>query len=122
MSSFSGHDLFSSGPHEFAAGALSLRHVLHESPGALGVQLSNHGRHGRGITQTGELLGDDAAQVQSQINAIEALLDGQAHELADEHGQSWPDTVMLSIEVIKQQRIAARWRATYRIQYLQLTP
>ncbi len=122
MSSFDGQDLFSSGPHRFHVGGLSLRHVLHESPGSRGVQLDDHGVQGRSITQKGDLLADNAPQMLTLTQAIEAKLDGLAHDLIDDADQTWRNTVMLSFEPQPLQAVGARWRVSYEINYLQVTP
>jgi hypothetical protein len=119
---FDDENLFDSGPNRLTPGGLSLRHVLHETPGADGVQLTAHGRPGRAITQTGELMADDAAAMQSLTEAIEGKLDGQAHTLADTDGPTWPDVVMLSFEPQAVTRIGARVRLGYTIHYLQVNP
>ncbi len=122
MSSFDAQDLFSSGPHRFHIGGLSLRHVLHETPRSRGVQLSSQGVHGRAITQTGDLLADDPTQMRNLTDAIESKLDGHSHELIDVTGRSWPNTVMISFDPQPLARVGTRWRTPYRINYLQATP
>jgi len=122
LSLFNGQDLFSSGPHEFRVGELSLRHTLHEMPGGRGVQLNHLGRHGRSIAQAGDLVADNPDQMRIFTEAIESELDGVSHELIDEVARAWPNTVMLSFEVGPLTRAGTRWRQSYQIKYLQLTP
>jgi len=122
MSSFGDQSLFDSGAHVFRVGGLSLRHVLTETPGGRGVQLTSQGRSGRAIEQTGTLIADDVETLDAMRAAIEALIDGQTHELIDDTGRRWPQTVMLSFEPGAAGRLGTRWQAAYRIQYLQVTP
>lgn len=122
MLSFDGENLFDSGPHRLHVGGLSLRHVLHEAPGGEGVRLTSHGRPGRSLTQTGELVADDATALAALTDAIEHKLDGQARTLAEDGGPSWANVVMLSFEPEAAQRVGTRVRIGYRIQYLQVTP
>jgi hypothetical protein len=122
MSAFADQDLFRSGPHRFHVGGLALRHALQQSPAGEGVQLCAQGHAGRAITQTGDLVADDPVALQTLVSAIEALLDGQAHDLVDDLGRLWPDTVMLAFEPDAPRRLGPRWAVAYRIQYVQLTP
>ena len=122
MSLFDGQDLFSSGPHRFEAGGLELRHAMHESPGSDGVAVSGQGRNGRAITQTGELVADSSAALRTLAEAIEARLDGLPHNLVDDNDRIWSDTVMLLFDARSTQRLGRRWKLSYRIEYLQVTP
>ncbi|MCC7145157.1 MAG: hypothetical protein IT443_01790 [Phycisphaeraceae bacterium] len=122
MSRFNGQDLFGSGGHEFEVGGLSLRHVLQESPGGLGVRVVGQGRGGREIRQSGELRADTPAKLEALMGAIEEQLDGLAHELSDGQGQVWAQTVMMSVERGTTERLGPRWKMEYRITYLQVRP
>lgn len=120
MSLFDGQDLFGSGPHRFQIGGLSLRHVLQEVPGGQGVQLSGLGRHGRSILQSGHLVADDSKRMCELTAAIESKLDGLAHELVDDQGRSWPNTVMIRFDPGPEERVGMRWHRAYRVEYLQI--
>jgi len=122
MGNFGGQDLFGSGPHEFRVGGLSLRHVITETPGGRGVRLTDQGRNGRAIEQTGALIADDIETLGELRQAIEEMIDGQIHDLVDHLGRCWSQTVMLSFEPEVATRVGARWQVKYRIQYLQVTP
>ena len=122
MSSFDGENLFRSGPHAFQVGGLSLRHVLLETPGGRGVRLSDQGKHGRSITQFGQLVADDPTAMQAIIEAIEAKLDGRPHTLVDDANRPWPHTVMIGFEPEAMRRVGCRWRLAYQVTYLQLKP
>ena len=122
MSTFDGEDLFGSGPHRFHVGGLSLRHVLNETPGSRGIQLSHLGHHGRSISQVGDLIADDPGQMQALLSAIEAKLDGKIHTLIDDVGRAWMNTVMLSLDLKPMTRVGIRWQNPYSIQYIQTMP
>ncbi|MCE9590163.1 MAG: hypothetical protein K8S99_06530 [Planctomycetes bacterium] len=122
MSSFDGKNLFSTGPHRFEVRGVELRHSTHEAPGSLGVRVGPQGVSGRTIFQTGHLIADDATALRELTSAIEAMLDGLAHELIDDLGRSWPQTVMLAFRLKTVERLGPRVRVPYRIEYLQLTP
>ena len=122
MSLFGGEDLFNSGSHNFHIGGLSLRHVLNETPGSRGVQISSLGQHGRSIEQQGDLLADDPDKLRLLTDAIEMKLDGLSYTLVDHFNRSWLNTVMLVFDPSPEIRLGARIKVSYRIQYLQLVP
>jgi len=122
MCTFDGETLFTSGECSLQVGGLSLRHILVESPGGRGVQLSHLGHHGRLIKQDGYLVADTPSAMQEQYTGIETKLDGQAYTLSDGMGRSWSNTVMLSFNPEPIKRHGARWRGVYEINYVQLTP
>ena len=107
MSTFNGQNLFASGPHTFQVGGLSLRHVLQETPGGRGMRLSAQGQHGRSITQMGQLLADNPVAMQTQMQTIETLLDGQPYTLVDDTNRSWSHTVMLAFEPKVMRRLGS---------------
>lgn len=119
MSLFDGNDLFSSGPHRFQIGGLSLRHVLHGTPQSQGVHITATGRHGRSIHQTGTLVADSPTQMTAQRTAIESKLDGRAVTLVDGQDRAWPNTVMLSFEPEQLTRAGNRYKLDYQVHYLQ---
>lgn len=120
MSSFDGQALFDSGPYQFHVGGMSLRHVVQDTPGGMGVRLSDLGTKGRAIVQEGDLIADDMGALQGLIDAVEAKVDGLAHELIDDQDRSWPGVVMLAFEPQPVTRLGPRWRVRYRIEYLQV--
>lgn len=120
MSSYGGKDLFGSGPHTFTVHGLSQRHAEHEQPGVDGVQITAMGRTGRSIDQSGTLLADDIASLQSQLDAIEAAMTGEAGELVDHFGRSWPDVLMLEFKPAGVRRVGVRLAADYTVRYSQV--
>lgn len=119
---FDGDALFSSGPCRLHVGGLALRHVLLDSPGGRGVRVSPQGTRGRAITQTGVLLADTADEMRELARRIEAKLDGHAHDLVDEAGALWANTVMLSFDPGEMTGLGPRRRMDYTITYVQVLP
>lgn len=122
MSRYHEQELFRSGPHRFHVHGLSQRHATHEQPGADGVRVTVMGRTGRSIDQSGTLLADTAQQLQQQIDAIEAAMDGQPVELIDDFSRVWPGVVMLGFKPQPIRRVGLRLAVDYIIHYLQVQP
>jgi hypothetical protein len=122
MATFDSEQLFGSGPTRFKIGAVELRHAVQQPPGSLGVRLDSQGTQARKITQGGSLIADSSAQLQALADSIEAKLDGLPHTLVDGLGRVWSDTVMLRFDADEFVRVGARWKASYRVEYLQVFP
>ena len=122
MSSFDGQDLFSSGPHRFEVGGLTLRHAEQAAPGGDGAAVVGQGRSARTIVQHGELLADSAAFLRELTALIEAKLDGLEHELIDDAGRLWSNVVMVKFEPEVMKRIGTRLGVSYRVEYVQVKP
>lgn len=122
MSLYDGQELFAGGPHRFHVHGLAQRHVTHEQPGADGVRVTVMGRTGRSIDQTGTLLADTVEQLQRQIDAIEAAMDGQPAELVDDLSRVWPNVLMLAFKPQPTRRVGLRLAVDYIINYLQVQP
>ena len=122
MSSFNGLDLFSSGSHRFEIGGVGLRYALHETPGSRGAAITGQGQNTRRILQAGELAADTVSALRGLISAVEQMLDGQAYVLVDNHGASWPNTVMIEFKPSRTVQTGPRYWVSYRVHYLQLTP
>jgi len=120
MTTFDNESLFSSGPTRFKIGKIMLRHAVQHPPGAMGVRLESQGREARKISQSGTLIGDTAERLEQQVDAIEAKVDGLAHELIDNLGRTWVNTVMLSLDVESYIRVGVRQKANYHVEYLQV--
>ena len=112
--------LFKSGKYNILASGKSLKHVLQKTTTQDGVILSNLGRNGRSIKQTGYLLDDQVSGINKQCQTIEDFLDGQPYQLSDSHGFTYEHTVMISFNRKTLNRSGARWKMLYEIQYLQL--
>jgi len=120
MSSFNGQDLFGSGPHRFHVRGVAMRHEQHAMPGADGVRVTALGRTGRTIDQAGTLLADDIGAMQSQLDAIEAAIDGQPADLVDADARTWTNVVMLEFQPEAIRRVGVRFAADYVIRYVQV--
>lgn len=122
MSRYAGQDLFSSGPHRFTPGGLTLVHETAHIPGEAGVRLTAVGQSARAIIQQGTLLADSLPELRQKMAAIESLLDGQSHPLLDDREQTFSDVVMTAFTPQVIGRIGTRWSVEYRIDYLQVSP
>lgn len=122
MSSYGGQDLFGSGPHRFEVGGISQRHEKHGQPGADGEALTVMGKTGRSIEQHGTLLADSVASLQSQVEAVEAAMDGRGAELVDDLGRRWSEVVMLSFDTGAVRRVGPRLALDYTVRYWQVYP
>jgi hypothetical protein len=122
MSRFHDKDLFGSGPHAFTVHGLEQRHATHAPPGADGAVVTTHGRGPRHIDQTGTLVGDDLADLQAQLDAIEAAMDGRAGTLVDDRGRSHERVVMLRFSPGAIRRRGARLAVDYEVAYLRSQP
>jgi len=122
MPTFDNESLFNSGPTRFKIGKVVLRHAAQQPPGSMGVRLDSQGREARQIIQAGTLLGDTPEQLQQQVDAIEVKVDGLPHILIDNFDRVWNNTAMLSFDPEPYVRVGARWKADYRVEYLQVLP
>jgi len=118
MSRFKDQDLFGSGPHAFLVHGLEQRHAAHAPPGADGAVVTTLGRSPRRIEQTGTLFGDDLADLQAQLDAIEAAMDGQPGALVDDRGRTHGAVVMLRFAPGAVRRRGARLAVDYEADYL----
>ena len=115
-------NLFASGPSRIDDTGLALRHDTLPAADEQGVELLPRGVGPRSITQRGQLLADDLAQLREQTDAIEALLDGVPGSLIDDDRRTWPNTVMLAFEPKPVTRAGSRWSTLYTIRYQQVQP
>ncbi len=120
MSSFNNQNLFSSGPHAFHVHGLSQRHASDESPGSDGVGLTALGRTGRTIEQSGTLTADTVADLQKQLDAIEAAMDGRAATLVDHLDRPWENVVMIEFHPGPVRRVGLKLVVEYTIRYVQV--
>ena len=122
MMIFDNEALFGSGPARFKIGPVKLRYAIQDSPGSLGARLDGQGTEARRINQAGVLVADTTDELQAQVDAIENKVDGFAHVLIDSLGRVWSNTVMLEFDTDSFERVGARWKAAYRVEYLQVIP
>lgn len=120
MVTFDGESLFGSGPVRFKFGPVQSRHAIQHPPGSRGTRLDCQGTEAREIKQSGVLIADSATDLQSLVQAIEGKVDGQTHLLVDNLGRTWSDIAMLRVDAEPFERVGARWKSEYRIEYLRV--
>ena len=120
MVTFDNQSLFGSGPARFKIGPIRLRHTVQHPPGSRGARLDQQGTEAREIKQTGVLIADTPAELQKLIEVIESKVDGLSHTLTDNVGRVWSNAVMLEVDADSFERVGARWKAAYRVEYLQV--
>jgi len=118
MTSFKNQNLFASGPCRFVVHGLSQRHAVSERAGGDGGAITGLGRSVRKIEQHGLLAGDTLADLQNQLDAIEAAMDGQVGALVDAHGRTHEQVMMIRFAPGGIQRRGPRLVAGYAIDYL----
>lgn len=118
MASFKGMNLFGSGPSRFVVHGVSERHAVHERAGADGESVTALGRSTRRIEQIGALTADTVGQLQGQLDAIEAMMDGQVGELVDAHGRTHSDVMMIRFAPGEIRRFGPRLTVDYTLDYL----
>ncbi len=120
MVTFNNESLFGSGPARFKIGPIKLRHTVQHPPGSRGVRIDQQGTEAREINQAGVLIADTPGELQVQVDAIEQKVDGLPYTLIDSVGRAWSNVVMLEVGVDSFERVGARWKAAYRVKYLQV--
>ena len=120
MSTLDGVERFASGPHRFVPGSWARALDRRGFAGLDGEMVIDSGRRSRTIRQIGRLQGATAEDLAGQIDAIESLLDGQVHELADNHGREFPRVLLETFDLSTPlQRGRAFW-CEYTLTYRQL--
>ena len=119
MVTFDNQPLFAPGTSRFQIGPVELRHAVQHMPGSLGARIDAQGTEARRIIQTGVLIADDPVALQARVDAVRQKLDGRTHTLVDNLGRTWPDTVMIRLDAENYARVGARWKAIYRVEYMQ---
>lgn len=122
MVTFDNEPLFDPGTSRFQFGPIKLRHAIQHMPGSSGAKIDAQGTEARQISQVGVLIANDPLALQARIDAIRQKLDGLPHTLVDHLGRTWADVVMASLDAEEIVRIGARWKVSYRIEYLQAIP
>jgi hypothetical protein len=122
MMTFDNEPLFGSGVARFKIGPVKLRNAIQHAPGSLGVRLDRQGTEARRINQAGVLISDTTEELRAQVDAIEIKIDGLAHTLVDNIGRVWNNAVLLEFDTDSFERVGARWKTAYRVEYLQVIP
>lgn len=101
----------------------SVRRELIEraAAGLDGVVSIDLGERGRKIKQKGEIRARSKAEMQRQITAISAFIDGDTHTLTDSEGHMFEDLRVDSVSIEKERVSGSGVVADYEIIYRQLT-
>lgn len=118
MTRYKNLNLFSSGPHRITDRGPEQRHLAHAPPGADGAVITTTGHEPRRFDQTGTLLADDPADLQAQLDAIEAAMDGRSGPLVDDLGRTHEHTLMTRFEPGPIHRRGGRFAVDYTATYL----
>ena len=113
-------DLFSSGPHEIAAGSperAASERVFCGLAGALVVDL---GRRPRTLVQQGRLSAPSAAALAQLEEAVEARVDGDVHELIGRDGTAYPYVRVERFTRRGPVEVGLRCHRAYEIRYTEL--
>lgn len=122
MSTFNNITLFEPGRVSTTPHGRSLRSRQYQHPNQHGAALIALGQNAQPITQNGLLIADDPAQLEAAAHNVESLLDGKPHDLVDEHGRRWANTVMHQVVRGPISRIGPRSIMPCRIEYIQVNP
>ena len=120
MSSFSGENLFTSGPSEFIFGSWERKTQRRGFAGVDGEIVLDLGLRSRQITQVGRLRANSAGELQGLLDDINALCDGSMHTLINNYGQSFANVIMERFETTTALRKSRGFYCDYRIEYRQL--
>ncbi len=120
MTTLDGQDVFSTGPNELVPGGQTRETVRRSFPGIDGELVLDFGLRPQRVTQTGRLQADSASELYAQIAQIEELIDGAAHRLVDNHGQTFQKVLIESFRLTSPIRKARGFWCEYEIEYRQL--
>jgi len=118
MVSFKEMNLFGSGPCRFVVHGVVQRHAVHERAGGDGGAITALGKSVRKIEQIGALAADTLGQLQNQLDAIEAAMDGRSGMLVDSHGRTHSNVMMIRLGMGEIRRHGPRLTVDYHIDYL----
>lgn len=120
MSSYAGQDLFSSGPHAFRLGPWQRDVQRRSLPGVNGEVLLDMGLRSRPIVQTGRLQAPSAEELHQLLDAVNRWCDGGLHALVDNHGRSYPRTLLEKFLPTGPVESGRGFHCDYQIEYRQL--
>lgn len=120
LTSFDGQELFASGPHSFQPGSWQRGLIRRSFAGVDDELLLDLGRRSRTMRQRGRLHGTTLADLQAQIDAIEAACDAQTHDLTDNLGRLHERVVMEGFELLCPIQAGCGFCCDYQIEYRQL--
>ncbi len=94
MSTLDGQDLFASGPHTLRPGAWERSLDRRGFVGVDGEVVLDLGLRSRPLVQAGRLAATTAALLRTLMSQIDAVVDGQAHTLVDNHGETYSRVIV----------------------------
>ncbi len=112
--------LFGEGEAELEVGSFSREHIERAAAGLDGVVSVDLGGRGRKIRQRGELRARSKTELNSRVEAISALMDGDAHTLVSSQGETFEDLRIDSVNVKNERASGSGVAADYEIIYTQL--
>ena len=120
MSTLDGRDVFASGPHSFRVGPWERRLERRTLPGLAGEFVIDLGPRGRAIHQTGRLVARTPQALQAAIDVVQALQDGRAHTLIDNHGLTYAPVHIEQFELTSPVRQGRGFWCDYTCRYWQM--
>ena len=99
-----------------------LRHAAQPPASGDGAIVVAQGREAVEIEQTGLIVRDEAAELESFLSTLRGYLDGRARTLAGEDGERFEDVVMLSVQADPPHRVGPRRALRFVVRYLQVKP
>jgi len=120
MSSLDQQDLFGSGPHTILVAAPQRQLARRSFAGLDGEMVLDMGLRTRQITQRGRLQAQSAADLATLIADIEATLDGQLHDLTDNHGRQHSNVLVEEFQPGTPIRRGRGYWCEYTIRYRQM--
>ncbi len=114
-----GEAIFASGPHTLQIGPWQRKHLRRGFPGLDGELTVDLGRRGRTLTQSGRLQAANLADLQSLVNAIDALDDGQPHTLATAEGRTFSGVLVENFRLTTPLQTGRLAWCDYTIEYRQ---
>ena len=115
-----GHTPFDKHQLEIETGSFNRDSIERKMPGLDGVLSIDLGRRCRKIKQTGTLRAKSRAQLNERISAISAIMDGDAHTLVTDSGETLDNLRMDLFKTNKEQTDGIGIVVDYEIGYTQL--
>lgn len=119
MSSFDGLALFDSGAHEFDVPETSMRFSTYEAPGSETHRVCVLGTNGKRILQNGRLISPDRQNLENQIQAIRAVIDGRQADLIDNAGLVHTSMLMVRFTPKGSIESGRDFSLAYQIEYVE---
>jgi hypothetical protein len=115
-----GITLFGEGKSELEVGSFSREHIERSAAGLDGVVSIDLGGRGRKVRQKGEIRARSKTELNSRVEAISALMDGDAHTLVSSQGETFENLRIDSVSVKNERVSGSGIVVDYEIIYTQL--